>query len=251
VCLSVCLCVSVRLYVSTFLNGSSPHLEGTIYGSWHVPWAIYVLCVRNVRARACVLSARTSVHSLICERILSKLAGNILRLTISGKDYVLLIVTHRTHACERTCARARVIKRSLIYGRIIFKIAVNILQVTSSSMGYVFIFKHRTRAWLKHSIIFGRILFKFDGHILQMTTSYMWYILIMFKHCVHACTDSLQIVYHIPQISRGCMIYLMCVWMHVITVRTSIHSRICQARDGQWLVYITDRSSYIWSRIVL
>jgi hypothetical protein len=30
VCLSVCLCV--RLYVSTVLNGSSPNLEGTFYG---------------------------------------------------------------------------------------------------------------------------------------------------------------------------------------------------------------------------
>jgi hypothetical protein len=48
------------------------------------------------------------------------------------------------------------------------------------------------------------------------------------------------------QISRGYMGYLIYVWMHVLTVRTSIHSRIvthmiiehCQARDGQWLVLI-------------
>jgi hypothetical protein len=41
VCLSVCLCV--RLYISTVLNGSSPNVQGTFYGSWHVPWAIYVV----------------------------------------------------------------------------------------------------------------------------------------------------------------------------------------------------------------
>jgi hypothetical protein len=93
VCVSVCLCVclSVRLYVSKFLNGSSPNFEGTLYGSWHVSWAIYV----------CVLDARACVHSLIFERILSKFAGNIIWLTLSGKDYVLFIFTHRAYACER------------------------------------------------------------------------------------------------------------------------------------------------------
>jgi hypothetical protein len=73
------------LYVSTVLNGSSPNVQGTFYGSWHVPWAIYFVS-RNARARACVLSARVCVHSLIFERIKSKFAGNILRLTICGKD---------------------------------------------------------------------------------------------------------------------------------------------------------------------
>jgi hypothetical protein len=29
----MCVCLSVRLYVSTGLNGSSPNLEGTFYGS--------------------------------------------------------------------------------------------------------------------------------------------------------------------------------------------------------------------------
>jgi hypothetical protein len=139
VCVCVSVCASVQLYVSTFLNGSSPNLERTFYGSWHVPWAIYFVCARNVHARACVLSARTCVHLLIFERILSKFAGNILRLTITGKDYVLFIFTR--------CARARVIKHSLIYGRIFFKFAVNILKVTWSSMGYVLlIFTHRPRA---------------------------------------------------------------------------------------------------------
>ena len=99
------------------------------------------------RARACVLSARVCVHSLIFERIMSKFAGNILRLTISGKDYVLFIVTHRVYACKRASASAVVITHSLIYGRILFKFAVNILQVTSSSMGNVlFMFTHRAHA---------------------------------------------------------------------------------------------------------
>jgi hypothetical protein len=187
VCLSVC--VSVRLYVSTFLNGSSPNLEGTFYGAWHVPWAIYVLGARNVRTCALVLSACTCVNSLIFERILSKFAGNILRLTISGKDYLLFIFTHRAHAWEHACVRERVIKHSLIYGRILFKFAVNILQVTSSSMGYFSnsrTARARARAcvrageWLIHSLIFWRLLFKFAGHMLKMTTSYMGYILIMF-----------------------------------------------------------------------
>jgi hypothetical protein len=81
----VCVCVCVRLCVSTFLNVSSPNLVGTFYGSWHVTWAI---CLCTQRACACV-------HTLIFKRILSKFAGNILRLTISGKDYVLFIFTNR------------------------------------------------------------------------------------------------------------------------------------------------------------
>jgi hypothetical protein len=48
-----------------------------------------------------VQRARACVHSLIFERIVSELAGNILRLTIGGKDYVLFIFTHRAHAYER------------------------------------------------------------------------------------------------------------------------------------------------------
>jgi hypothetical protein len=135
------------------------------------------------------------VHSLIFERILSKFAGNILRLTISGKDYVLFIFTHRSHACERACARARVIKHSLIYGRILFKFAMNILQVTSSSRGYVLlIFTHHVRACesvcasgrVVKTFTYLWILFKFAGHKLKMTTSYMGYIFIMFTYRGHA-----------------------------------------------------------------
>jgi hypothetical protein len=125
-----------------------------------------------------------------------------------------------------------------------------------------FMFTHRAHAYertcasvVKYSIIFGRILFKFDGHILHMTTSYMGYILNMIKHRMHACVckracASARVIKHsliserilskfgvnIQQISRRYMSYLICVWMHVLTACTSIHSQICKARDGQWLV---------------
>jgi hypothetical protein len=54
----------------------------------------------------------------------------------------------------------------------------------------------------------------------------------------HLWTDSLQMWWDIQQIPRGYMSYVMCVWMHVLTERTSILSWICLARDGQWLVYL-------------
>jgi hypothetical protein len=103
-------------------------------------------------------------------------------MTTSYMSYILIMITHRGHECERACASACVIMHSLIYGRFLFKFAVNILQITTSSMGYVlFMFTHRAHALVvKQSLIFGRILFKFAGHILHMTTSYMGYILIMF-----------------------------------------------------------------------
>jgi hypothetical protein len=58
------------------------------------------------RACACVLNARTCMYSLISERILSKFAGDILWLTLSGKDYVLYIFTH----CASACVSGRVVK---------------------------------------------------------------------------------------------------------------------------------------------
>jgi hypothetical protein len=119
------------------------------------------------------------------------------------------------------------------------KFAVNILQLTTSSKGYIlFMFSHHAHVWeracvsarvVTHSNIFGRILFKFDGHILQMTTSYT------------ACTRVRACVCErasIQQTPRGYMSHIICVWMHVLTARTSIYSRICQARDGQWLVVL-------------
>jgi hypothetical protein len=82
---------------------------------------------------------------------MSTFAGNILRLTISGKDYVLwtmydVLVTHSVYACKRASACACVITHSLIYGWMHFKFAVNILQITTSSMGYVlFMITHCAR----------------------------------------------------------------------------------------------------------
>jgi hypothetical protein len=59
----------------------------------------------------------------------------------------LSIFTHRAHACERVCARARVIKRSLIFGRILFKFAGHMLKMTTSYMGYILItFTYRGHA---------------------------------------------------------------------------------------------------------
>jgi hypothetical protein len=142
--------------------------------------------------------------------------------------------------CERACARACVIKHSLNYEPILLTFAVNILQLTTSSKGYVlFMFTHHAckRACVSvrvvtHSIIFGRILFKFDGHIVQMTTSYTACMRLRACVCERACAS-------IQQIPRGYMSHIICcVWMHVLTARTSIYSRICQARDGQWLVLL-------------
>jgi hypothetical protein len=147
--------------------------------------------------------------------------------------------THREHACERVCARTCVIKHSLNYEPILLKFAVNILQLTTSSKGCVlFMFTHHAceRACVSaravtHSIIFERILFKFDGHILQITTSYTACTHVRVCVCERPCAS-------IQRIPRGYMSHIICVWMHVLTARTSIYSRICQARDGQWLVYI-------------
>jgi hypothetical protein len=122
-CVCVCVCLFVRLYVSTVLNGSSPNEEGSFYGSWHVPWAIYFVCARNVRACACSVHVLTACACFLepiiasgsfivtvywtvmsiqtVERILSKCAGNVLLLTISVKDYVLFMFTHRACGCVR------------------------------------------------------------------------------------------------------------------------------------------------------
>jgi hypothetical protein len=151
--------VRARAWLS-FLNASSPNLEGTFYGSWHVAWAIYCVCVHATRA--CVLSARVCVHSLIFERIMSKFSGNILRLTISGKDYVLFMFTHRAHAWKRACASARVIKRSQ---RIFSKFGGMLLWVMTRGVGYICcVCTQRARTCVLgarvcvHSLIFERIM---------------------------------------------------------------------------------------------
>jgi hypothetical protein len=119
-------------------------------------------------------------------------------LIFTHKGYILFMLTHRAHACERGCATGRVVKHSRIFGPTLFNFAVNILQSTTSSMGYVLvIITHRAqvRALGKtHSLIFRRILFKFAGHILQMTTSYMGYTLI-FTHRGHMREINCSLIY--------------------------------------------------------
>jgi hypothetical protein len=154
VCACVCVCVSVCLSGYTF-----PHFSTDLLQIWREPstghdsWrGLFLFSAHNARACACVLNARACVHLLIFERIISNVAGYILLLTLSVKDYVLFMFTHRAHACERACARACVIKNSLIYGPTLLKFAVDILQITSSSMGYVLtyiawaMFTHRAHA---------------------------------------------------------------------------------------------------------
>jgi hypothetical protein len=107
VCMSICLCVCLSGY--TFLHLSTDLLQiwseystghDTLHGLY-----IYVVCTQRV----CACQARACVYSLTFEQSMSKCAGNILRLAISGKDYVLMMFTHCAHACERACARSRVI----------------------------------------------------------------------------------------------------------------------------------------------
>jgi hypothetical protein len=107
----MCVCVSVCVYVC--LSGYTfPQFSTDLLQIWREPSTgydtfrgLYILCVHATRARACVLSARVCVHSLIFERIISKVAGNILLLTISVKDYVLFMFTHRARA--RVCESVR------------------------------------------------------------------------------------------------------------------------------------------------
>jgi hypothetical protein len=60
----------------------------------------------HTRERACA-SARVINCSLIYGRFLFKFGVNILHLTISSKGYVRFMFTHRAHACECVCERAR------------------------------------------------------------------------------------------------------------------------------------------------
>jgi hypothetical protein len=168
VCVSVCLCVcvSVRLYVSTVLNGSSPSLEETLLRVMTRSVG-YILCVCTQRARLRVQCARINrvrmLHEPIIasgsfivtgteqscllqtvEQILSKFAGNVLLLTISVKDYILFMFTHRARAWV---LNARVCVHSLIFERIMSTFAGNILRLTISGKDYVlFIVTHRVYA---------------------------------------------------------------------------------------------------------
>jgi hypothetical protein len=61
----------------------------------------------SVCDRACA-TERVVKHSLIYGPTLFKFSVNILQITTSSMGYVLFMITHRMHACERARANARV-----------------------------------------------------------------------------------------------------------------------------------------------
>jgi hypothetical protein len=132
-CVCVCVCLSGYAFPQFSTNLQIWREPSTGHDTWH---GLNMLCVHATRARVRAKRARMCAFAYLLTDYVH-ICWTKLRLTISVKDYVLFIFTHRTHACKCACARARVIKRSLIYGRILFKFALNILHVTSSSMGYV------------------------------------------------------------------------------------------------------------------
>jgi hypothetical protein len=60
--------------------------------------------------------------------------------------YILIMYTHRVHACEH----AR--EHYLNCGRIFFKFAMNILHMTTSCMGYILMFTHHERLSVRLSL---------------------------------------------------------------------------------------------------
>jgi hypothetical protein len=131
VCLSVCLSGYAFPQFSTDLlqmlgEPSTGHdtFRGLYMLCVHATCGVRVQCARTNRMRMfsyrhCVLK---SCLLQTVERILSKFAGNVLLLTISVKDYLLFMFTHRAHACvgaeRRTLAwvlSARVCVHSLIF----------------------------------------------------------------------------------------------------------------------------------------
>jgi hypothetical protein len=145
--------------------------------------------------------------------------------------------THCAHACERACAWLSI---RLTMETILLKFAVNILQLTTSSKVYVvFMFTHHAcervwvRAWLHIQLSLDGFSSNMDMHILQMTTRYTACTRVRACMCERACAS-------IQQIHRGYISHIICVWMHVLTARTSIYSRICQARDANsgWILVI-------------
>jgi hypothetical protein len=79
-CVSVSVCVSVCPAIRFH---SSQRIFSKCSGNL---LRVITRSVGYIFFRACVLNAHVCVNSLIFERIKSKFAGNILRLTICGKD---------------------------------------------------------------------------------------------------------------------------------------------------------------------
>jgi hypothetical protein len=125
VCVCVCLSVCVYIYGYTFPYFSmNPLQTWRKYGSWHVAWAIYVLCACKA---TCELIARACARSLILGRIVTKFPCNIIRIIRSCMGYVLSMYMH----CVRVWVRVHA------HASIISKFVENILQDTRSCMGYV------------------------------------------------------------------------------------------------------------------
>jgi hypothetical protein len=136
---------------------------------------------------------------------------------------------------ERACASACVINCSIIYGRFLF--GVNILQITTSSKGYDACASERaTNDHKLHGIHTYHVKaprVRVRACVCECTCASASVRACVFKRSLISERILSKFGENIQQISRGYMRYLICVRMHVVTARTSIHSRICQARDGQ------------------
>jgi hypothetical protein len=89
----VCLRVVTALACvrSLILDGFSPSLVGSCYGSLQVTWATCCGCWRTARVRE--PCARTCVHSFTLGRILSTHGGSILQII---RSYITVRIRHRT-----------------------------------------------------------------------------------------------------------------------------------------------------------
>jgi hypothetical protein len=134
-----CACASARVIKHSLIFGRIqicwPYTTND-----HKLHGLYTYHVHAPRAcvRACVCE-HVIKHSLIYGRILFKFAVNRLQITTSSIGCILVMFTHRVHACDRVRlrVRVRVVQRSLIFGRIVFKFAGNILQITTRSICYI------------------------------------------------------------------------------------------------------------------
>jgi hypothetical protein len=207
--ISVCVCVSFRLYVSTVLNRSSPSLEGTLLQSAHL------------RARAWL-----RIH-LSMDRFSSNLQWTYKSHQVAWATY--FSCSRTAHACER------VVKHSLIYGQTLLNLRWTYYksQQVAWQMYFSWSLTLRARAWkrlvktfthlwtdslqmcwahtthdhklhtathlssgtagtrasalvINCSLIYGRVLFKFGVNILHLTTSSKGYVLFMFTHRARA-----------------------------------------------------------------
>jgi hypothetical protein len=209
----VYVCVSVRLYVSTFLNGSPQNFEGTFYGPWHVQWAIYFMCAR-IRlffnglypnfaekspyvARTTYFSFSRTARMRASVRVQERAWLSVL-LSMDGFSSNLRWIYYKSHqvawamyvscSCNtRTRASARVRERAWL------NICLSLDVFFSNLLGIYYTWTQVTWATylscsrtavhvIKRSLIYGRIVFKFAVNRLQITSSSMGYILFMFKH---------------------------------------------------------------------